>query len=309
MTQEELARELNVSRQSVSKWEGAQSIPDMDKIIQLSSIFSISVDYLVKDELEDPEYVESRGNASLRRLNLEAANEFIEANEKYAGKIAFGVFLSISSSVLLVFLDALGAGGYLSASKDMLSTLGIIVLFLLVSLAVGIFIRSSSIISRYSYLKTEAFDKDYGVDSVLRQKQEEYKDIHTKKLALGVSLLILSVIPVLVSELFKKISYFGTIGVPLFLIMVASGVFILIKTSIHMSSFSILLEEGDYSPDKKNKAKIHDRVAGVYWLSAVVIYLSWSFITEDWGRTWIIWPIAGVGFGLVSIIVSILIDD
>ena len=116
-------------------------------------------------------------------------------------------------------------------------------------------------------------------------------------------------IPVLVSELFKKISYFGTIGVPLFLIMVASGVFILIKTSIHMSSFSILLEEGDYSPDKKNKAKIHDRVAGVYWLSAVVIYLSWSFITEDWGRTWIIWPIAGVGFGLVSIIVSILIDD
>lgn len=76
-----------------------------------------------------------------------------------------------------------------------------------------------------------------------------------------------------------------------------------------MASFSILLEEGDYSLSKKEKAKIGERVAGVYWLSAVALYLSWSFITGGWDRTWIIWPIAGVGFGLVSVIVSIIIDD
>lgn len=35
-SQEELANQLNVTRQSVSKWEGAQSIPDLDKVIQLS---------------------------------------------------------------------------------------------------------------------------------------------------------------------------------------------------------------------------------------------------------------------------------
>ena len=39
LSQEQLAEKLNVSRQSVSKWEGAQSIPDINKIIQLSQIF------------------------------------------------------------------------------------------------------------------------------------------------------------------------------------------------------------------------------------------------------------------------------
>ena len=51
-SQEELAEKLNVSRQAVSKWEGAQSIPDMARIVQLSELFGVSTDYLLKDNLE-----------------------------------------------------------------------------------------------------------------------------------------------------------------------------------------------------------------------------------------------------------------
>ena len=54
-SQEELAQQLNVTRQSVSKWEGAQSVPDLDKIVQMSRIFGVSTDYLLKDELEELE--------------------------------------------------------------------------------------------------------------------------------------------------------------------------------------------------------------------------------------------------------------
>ena len=50
-SQEELAGQLGISRQSVSKWESGASIPDMDKIIALSNLFSVSTDYLLKDEL------------------------------------------------------------------------------------------------------------------------------------------------------------------------------------------------------------------------------------------------------------------
>lgn len=57
-SQEELAQQLNVSRQSVSKWEGAQSVPDLDKIVQLSRIFGVSTDYLLKDELGAQETAE-----------------------------------------------------------------------------------------------------------------------------------------------------------------------------------------------------------------------------------------------------------
>ena len=50
-SQEELADRLDVSRQSVSKWEGALSVPDMNKILKLSEIFGVSTDILLKDEL------------------------------------------------------------------------------------------------------------------------------------------------------------------------------------------------------------------------------------------------------------------
>ena len=50
-SQEELADRLGVSRQSVSKWESAQSVPDMNRILKLSELFGVSTDYLLKDEL------------------------------------------------------------------------------------------------------------------------------------------------------------------------------------------------------------------------------------------------------------------
>ena len=52
-SQEELAEKLGVSRQSVSKWEGAQAVPDLKKILQLSEIFGVSTDYLIRDEIEE----------------------------------------------------------------------------------------------------------------------------------------------------------------------------------------------------------------------------------------------------------------
>ena len=54
-SQEELAQQLNVSRQSVSKWEGAQSVPDMDKVVQMSRLFGVTTDFLLKDELSEEE--------------------------------------------------------------------------------------------------------------------------------------------------------------------------------------------------------------------------------------------------------------
>ena len=49
-SQEELAYQLGVSRQSVSKWESGASIPDLERILKLSEIFGVSTDYLLKEE-------------------------------------------------------------------------------------------------------------------------------------------------------------------------------------------------------------------------------------------------------------------
>lgn len=55
LSQEQLADRLGVTRQSVSKWESGTAVPELSKLIALSELFSVSVDYLVKDHLEEPE--------------------------------------------------------------------------------------------------------------------------------------------------------------------------------------------------------------------------------------------------------------
>ena len=52
MSQEELAERLNVSRQAVSKWECNETVPDIQNIIQLSNLFEVTTDYLLKDNIE-----------------------------------------------------------------------------------------------------------------------------------------------------------------------------------------------------------------------------------------------------------------
>ena len=57
-SQEELADKMNISRQAVSKWESAQTLPDLDKILQLSSLFGVTTDYLLNDRIEDEEFTD-----------------------------------------------------------------------------------------------------------------------------------------------------------------------------------------------------------------------------------------------------------
>ena len=62
-SQEELASKLGISRQAVSKWESSGSIPDLQRILQMSELFGVTTDYLLKDEIEEErlnEYVETK---------------------------------------------------------------------------------------------------------------------------------------------------------------------------------------------------------------------------------------------------------
>ena len=51
-TQEDLAEKMNVSRQAISRWEGAAALPDVTNVLQLSKLFGVTTDYLLNDEYE-----------------------------------------------------------------------------------------------------------------------------------------------------------------------------------------------------------------------------------------------------------------
>ena len=73
-SQEDLALQMGVSRQSVSKWESMSSLPDLDKIIKLSNLFGVSTDYLLKDDMEEDPGYEPDVLASTNSPNNDTSN-------------------------------------------------------------------------------------------------------------------------------------------------------------------------------------------------------------------------------------------
>ena len=98
--------------------------------------------------------------------------------------------------------------------------------------------------------------------------------------------------------------YVVTASVSLLLILVACGVYLIVSVCIIKGSYDMLLQEGDYSRKEKQVT-----FASIYWCTATAIYLGWSFWTQRWDFTWLVWPVAGVLFGAVSAIISIIVKE
>ena len=98
----------------------------------------------------------------------------------------------------------------------------------------------------------------------------------------------------------------GVIGIASVLVLVAIGVLLIIRVSIIWGSYQMLLEEEEYSRQSKENQKRYGYISGVYWSVVTAAYLAWSFIGKSWDISWIIWPIAGVLFGVIAVIVNAL---
>ena len=155
-SQEELSEKLGVSRQSISKWEGAQSVPDMGRIVQLSELFGVSTDYLLKDSLElaAPAEGESADSAA-RPVGMEEANAFLLLRETNAARTALGVMLCILSPILLIVLSEAQSLGRLPLTENQAVGLGLCALLLLVGSAVALFVTGSVRANRFEYLEKD----------------------------------------------------------------------------------------------------------------------------------------------------------
>jgi len=70
LSQDSLANEIHVSRQAISKWETGQSYPDLEKLIQLSNIFGVTIDELVKGDKELEKKLINDGGNPLRSTSI-----------------------------------------------------------------------------------------------------------------------------------------------------------------------------------------------------------------------------------------------
>lgn len=101
MSQEDLAEKLLVSRQTISRWEGDQALPDLSNIIALSKVFNVSIDYLVGTDMNEI------------NTNIEG-NQLSKDLYSYKMKVNFGIVLITLSLILAIGLSIYGSieGGH-----------------------------------------------------------------------------------------------------------------------------------------------------------------------------------------------------
>ena len=303
-SQEELAGKLKVSRQSVSKWESAMSVPELDKVLQLSEIFEVSTDYLLKDDKEEDYVPGNPEAAAMRKVTMEEAQEFIRVRKEASLWIPAGVAACILSPVPLFLLQGMWEEGRLTVSEDLASGIGFALLLLIVAAAVGSFILTGTKLGKYEWMEKEEFELCYGIAGMVKERQEADAAGFSRKIAVGVIFCILSCVPLFLLSVLNGSKIVQAGGLVFLLLMVAAGVYLLTSAGIRKGSYEQLLQEGDYTREAKEASRIIGRIAAVYWCVVTAVYLGWSFLTGNWHSTWIVWPVAGILFGAIAGVVK-----
>ncbi len=283
-SQEELAEKLDVSRQSVSKWELNASTPDLERIVQMSELFHVSTDYLLKEG--DQSQVDTQAG---RWLGDEEVERFLAYKRKEQKTLPFAIGLCICSPITLIVLGGLWEG---TSQEDRFGGLGMIVLLVLVAIGVGVLIYTSTQGAKFEWIEKEDVRLSERTARMLRQLKNDDE--------LGICLCVLSVLPLFVSLFLDPDNGRNmavSVGVLLFVVAIGAG--ILIYDGTMREAVDMLLQEGEYTKKEKRFNRRYGYVPGVYWCLVTAIYLAWSFSTERWDETWLVFAVGGVLYAAV----------
>ncbi|MCY3050966.1 helix-turn-helix domain-containing protein [Aerococcus urinae] len=278
-SQEKLAEKIQVSRQSVSKWESSQSIPDMKRVAELSQIFGVSIDYLIKDDIEESEggRVEDK-ESDAHFVSMEEANDYLKFKEKNQSGMANAISLFILSPIILIILLGLTKAGYLSLTEGAAISLGVIGLLITVAYGIYRLILSIQKEEAFEYLEKEAIETEYGVTSMVEKRVDEFRPNYYRGLGLDVGLIIMGGIPLVSSVLIQEPYEAVTSLTPILtLVFLAWGINLLIRVGIPWEVYKVLLSEGDYSLFRKYYRQKMGPITSIYWpFGSFDLYRYWS---------------------------------
>ncbi len=289
LTQEELAEQLDVSRQSISKWEGAQSIPDIQKIMAMAKLFGVSTDYLLYDEIEDVStepFVEKSDN---KLVTIEMANEFLADSKIFAKMLSISLILFITAALPISMSDY-------TIFENTVFSIGLIWLFITVATGVSIVIYYGVFkLSNYKYIETGNFELSFNVDGLIRKQKDDFNKSRVKSLIISISMYITAVLPM---ALFEDSEY-EVYALAFLFVFVALATFIIVRSEYTVYAYNQLLKDVDEYESPQAK-KLSDLVSGVYWAVAITVFFVWGFLFDGWERSWVVWPVAGVLYFAVS---------
>lgn len=308
-SQEELADKMNVSRQAVSKWESAQTIPDLEKILQLGTLFGVTTDYLLKDEIEEEEFSDDESSGTtVKKISIEETNTYLEQRKRASWRIALATFLCILSPITLIVLSTLSELPNPIMTKTFAGAVGLIVLFAFILCAVPIYIYCGFKNEPYAFLdKNIPFELEYGVKGMVTERKKKFRDSYIKFNIIAACMCIFSPMPLIIS-CFTKNEFLTIMMLALLMIIAGIGACIFIVVGVQNASMQKLLQEGDFTTKEKKRNGIKEAVSFAYWGVLTAIYLTWSFLTNQWHISWLVYAIGGVLFPVVMMLCNLVTD-
>ncbi|MCM1252451.1 MAG: helix-turn-helix domain-containing protein [Clostridium sp.] len=292
ITQEQLAERLEVSRQSVSKWESDATYPEMDKLIQLCQMFHCSMDDLLQKDIS--------------ALYVEDKAEYDNHMNTFSKMISAGVFFILFGLSVASLLMGINAG------SEIMEEISGIIFFIFIIISVAVFIVAG--IWHSDFEKKNLYIENFYHESEIDKFNKKFTVMITSGLVLiliGVLISIGTMGTDAVSSVIQQnmpASYdYEIISGAFFFLLIAIAVTVFVYAGMQKSKYNI--EEYNLSHDtesdyyKKNQLK--GRINGCLMLLAVIIYLILGFVWNKWGMpSVVVFPVFGIGCGIASIIVE-----
>ncbi|WP_206482889.1 helix-turn-helix transcriptional regulator [Thalassotalea sp. G2M2-11] len=295
-SQEDLAEKMNVSRQSVSKWESTNSIPDLNRIIMLADIFEVSTDFLLKDENETFAHESKSESADTVQITLEQAMEYFDSKMNISALITKGVILCICSVVPLFFLLAMAESSRLNLTNNVAVALGVLSLLIMIGIGISFFIKIDQYKNDTAAIDNNKFELAYGVHSVFTDKLKKYQTSYYRQLSMGIFIFIFSSVPLIFAAMFSASAEIIFMMLIALMLLIAIGIYLVAPASAKYEAYQNILNDSTTENEKSKRTKRAEKLAAFYWPLLTTIFLGWSLWTMQWGVTWIIWPIGAVLF-------------
>lgn len=239
---------------------------------------------------------------------MEEASRYLELRRAAAPRLALATFLCVISPIALILLG--GLSEYTAhITENAAAGIGMSALIVLVAAAVGIFLTCGAKAKAFSFLETEPFETEYGVSGMVRQRQQDFQPTANRLNMIGTILCIMSVLPLFLAICLSgsDLMYIGAVCLLLGFVALACIVFVYAGTQT--AAMEKLLEEGDYTRQRKSKSRLIGTVSVCYWLVVTAIFMFYTF--GPYGNaqakySWFIWAIAGILYGAVMAVLRLV---
>ena len=226
-----------------------------------------------------------------------------------------GITVAISAKTAATWTEGITSGTIDVASTTVAANglkanvavgMGVTILLTIVACGVFLLIMESLKMKEYNYLEREDIELDQGIVEIVTRKRENFAPTYRKNLGIGVALCIVCVVPIMLAFAFDAEARVMLLCTDVLLVIVALGVYLIVWSMIIEGGYEKLLEEGDYTRERKNEINSNRLLARIYWCSVTFLFLGISFLTFEWWISWIIWPLAGVLYGIICGIAAVV---